>query len=534
MISSSSQRTKVFISYSHKDVRYLDELLEHLAYYERLNLIDSWSDKRITSGAQWREEIKQAIDATKVAVLFISRSFLASKFIAENELPPLLDAAKNKGAIILPVIVRPSNFDDTELANFQAVNLPSMPLAKMNPYQRDILWVEVVRDIKKALVLQPLGSTTIGNQQITPNVITHTTLESSDSNAHTGQNSLHPYEHESTAPNSKKTEMNSWQEIVTVPLREFVLLWTFVYGKNNEKLIDPFVTELQTKLILVCNELITFLSRSSRAVPKEVISNIGSIAARLETLGRMQFFLDGGLSIIKFNELGDNIIKDAENLIEKLNSEGSAELIEDEGTASDKQFDYDVALSYAGEDREYAASLANILKSHNVKVFFDLYEKPYLWGKDLYIHLSDLYQNKARYCVIFLSKHYVKKLWSKHGLKAAQVRALNENKEYILPIRLDTSEIPDILSTIAYLNWHEVTPESVAEALLEKLESELDAVRAQISQNHRRLRLIELKMAQYVDPRSVPIDLEYTRKMLLEENSYLLSRLKETQNSQNI
>lgn len=167
MVSSSSMRTKVFISYGHKDVRYLEQLVEHLTYYERNNLIEFWSDKKITAGSEWREEIKRAIDATKVAVLLISPSFLASKFIAENELPPLLDAAKKEGAIILPVIVRPSNFEDTELVNFQAVNSPSMPIAKMKSYQRDDLWAKVVRDIKKAIVPQQLQSSTSGSQQST-------------------------------------------------------------------------------------------------------------------------------------------------------------------------------------------------------------------------------------------------------------------------------------------------------------------------------------------------------------------------------
>ena len=72
MVSSSSTRTKVFISYSHKDAKYLAQLVEHLAYYERNNLIETWSDQKIVAGAQWREEIKQAIEAAKVAVLLIS------------------------------------------------------------------------------------------------------------------------------------------------------------------------------------------------------------------------------------------------------------------------------------------------------------------------------------------------------------------------------------------------------------------------------------------------------------------------------
>src|SRR5712692_2029316 len=167
MVSSLSLRTKVFISYSHKDVRYLEQLVEHLSYYERNNLIEFWSDKKITAGSEWREEIKRAIEATKVAVLLISSSFLASEFIAENELPPLLHAAEKEGAIIIPVIVRSSNFEDTELANFQAVNSPSFPVAKMKGFQRDEFWAKVVKDIMKAIVPQQIQSSTSSNQQST-------------------------------------------------------------------------------------------------------------------------------------------------------------------------------------------------------------------------------------------------------------------------------------------------------------------------------------------------------------------------------
>lgn len=121
MASPSFKRTSVFISYSHIDARFFDQLVEHLAYFERNNLLKVWSDKKITPGAQWREEIRQAIEYTAVAVLLISPSYLASMFIADNELPPLLHAAEKEGAIILPVLVRSSYFEDTELANFQAV-----------------------------------------------------------------------------------------------------------------------------------------------------------------------------------------------------------------------------------------------------------------------------------------------------------------------------------------------------------------------------------------------------------------------------
>src|SRR5436305_12400301 len=90
----------------------------------------------------------------------------------------------------------------------------------------------------------------------------------------------------------------------------------------------------------------------------------------------------------------------------------------------DHQYSYDVALSFAGEDRIHAEALARVLFRWRINVFYDKYEKSTLWGKDLYTHLSDLYQNKARYCVMFFSQYYVAKAWTKHELKAAKAREL--------------------------------------------------------------------------------------------------------------
>jgi len=133
------------------------------------------------------------------------------------------------------------------------------------------------------------------------------------------------------------------------------------------------------------------------------------------------------------------------------------------------KFEYDVALSFAGEDRAYVEKVAKYLKENGIKVFYDDYEKTELWGKDLYVHLDKVYQKKARYCVMFLSCYYAEKLWTNHERKSAQARAFTEKGEYILPARFDDTGIPGILPTIGYIDLHSLEPEEFGKLIIEKL-----------------------------------------------------------------
>lgn len=130
---------------------------------------------------------------------------------------------------------------------------------------------------------------------------------------------------------------------------------------------------------------------------------------------------------------------------------------------------YDVALSFAGEDRKYAEELAILLKDGGYRVFYDEDELADLWGKNLYDFLSSVYKDHARYCVVFLSKHYEAKLWTNHERQQAQAKAFKENREYILPVRLDDTEIQGIPQTIGYLDLRLMNIEEVYNALEYKL-----------------------------------------------------------------
>jgi TIR domain len=135
----------------------------------------------------------------------------------------------------------------------------------------------------------------------------------------------------------------------------------------------------------------------------------------------------------------------------------------------DLQFEFDVALSFAGEDRAYVADVARLLKAAQVRVFYDEYETATLWGKDLYAHLSEVYEHKARYTVLFASAHYVQKVWTSHERKSAQARAIREREAYILPARFDDTEIPGLTRTTGYVDLRMTTPPGLVSLILEKL-----------------------------------------------------------------
>lgn len=132
--------------------------------------------------------------------------------------------------------------------------------------------------------------------------------------------------------------------------------------------------------------------------------------------------------------------------------------------------DYEVALSFAGEDRSYVERVAKILKGAGIDVFYDKYEQTDLWGKNLYEHLADVYTQRARYTVMFISKHYRDKVWTNHERKAAQARALTQGIEYILPARFDDTEVPGLLPTVGYVSLKDTPAEKLANMIIEKLE----------------------------------------------------------------
>jgi hypothetical protein len=141
----------VFISYSHKDRRLFAELQTMLKPLVRDGLIELWDDTRVDPGAHWKQEIERALGSCKVAVLLVSANFLASDFIAGNELPPLLSAARDEGVIILWVHISSALYEKTEIAKYQAAHDPTRPLDRMTRANRQAAWSQIGARILNAL-----------------------------------------------------------------------------------------------------------------------------------------------------------------------------------------------------------------------------------------------------------------------------------------------------------------------------------------------------------------------------------------------
>lgn len=147
------EKKEVFISYSHQDRKYLERLAIHLKGYSLKDTVVTWDETKISSGSDWKKEIKRALTQAKVIVLLISTHYLSS-LLSTEELPILLEAARSEDVKLLPIILEPSLSlfrDDQPLNNYQVVNSSSKPLAWMKPYEQEVIWNKLAERVYSIL-----------------------------------------------------------------------------------------------------------------------------------------------------------------------------------------------------------------------------------------------------------------------------------------------------------------------------------------------------------------------------------------------
>lgn len=141
----------------------------------------------------------------------------------------------------------------------------------------------------------------------------------------------------------------------------------------------------------------------------------------------------------------------------------------EEGAISVDKYQFDVALSFASEDRKIAEDIASVLLIEGVKVFYDRFHKSDIWGKKLTKYFQEIYGPKARYVMILVSKYYPIKDWSDFEFSIARQEVKKRKTEFILPIKLDDTKIVGIHEDVAYLDYESEGIDGIADTIVKKL-----------------------------------------------------------------
>lgn len=161
MSDMNSNHIKVFISYAHEDSRLKEELLTSLAALKREGIIETWEDREIIPGNQWKNEIDEELEVANIILLLVSPDFIASDYCQGIEVKRALERNSIGEAIVIPVILRPTDWTNTPFANLEAVPENARPVTKWKSH--DEAFLNINTGIRRAIQ---------NSRQRTPLVIT--------------------------------------------------------------------------------------------------------------------------------------------------------------------------------------------------------------------------------------------------------------------------------------------------------------------------------------------------------------------------
>lgn len=136
-------------------------------------------------------------------------------------------------------------------------------------------------------------------------------------------------------------------------------------------------------------------------------------------------------------------------------------------------YEYDVALSFAGEDRTVVEGLVATLKAQGLEVFYDFDQKATLWGKDLRKELQKVYSQDAQFMIVCLSDAYPEKDWTNFELEVGRLASKKRTEDYLLPLVIG-KEAPQIIGlpgTVGHLSLDQLSVDDVADIVQQKLAS---------------------------------------------------------------
>jgi hypothetical protein len=143
------KKVLIFIAYSHADKKYLEGLTRHLSVLEREGLVRVWYDGCITAGENWDASIRRSLQEADVVLLLISAEFIASQYCYSVEMQAAIDRHKRREALVVPIIIRDSGWQELPIGELQALPEGSLPVARWR--DREAAYLSIIRGIRAAL-----------------------------------------------------------------------------------------------------------------------------------------------------------------------------------------------------------------------------------------------------------------------------------------------------------------------------------------------------------------------------------------------
>ncbi len=139
---------KVFVSYSHKDAEYKNELTTALAFLSRMEEIELWQDGLIEAGKEWKKEIFEKLAEAEIVICLVSSNFIDSDFCFCEQLKQALDAHERKEKVVIPIEVKACGWK--QIPEFGKLHgLPEHPISSFSPH--DDGWRLVYEGVEKVV-----------------------------------------------------------------------------------------------------------------------------------------------------------------------------------------------------------------------------------------------------------------------------------------------------------------------------------------------------------------------------------------------
>jgi hypothetical protein len=133
------------------------------------------------------------------------------------------------------------------------------------------------------------------------------------------------------------------------------------------------------------------------------------------------------------------------------------------------EFEFDVAISYAGADRQVASDVSTVLEKAGYRAFYDLDQQHRMLGEELAEYLYDVYFRRSRYAIVVVSAEFLRSKWANWEWRAVLARLQSQREAYVLPYLLNEVLPPGLSPNIGYVSLAQCRPVEFADLVVRKL-----------------------------------------------------------------